>query len=69
MRFDANVTNQDKLNEYKVFIDICKFHVTKVPNGHHKIQVYTIFDVKHDSRHRDRVNADCNLTEVLTESV
>ena len=66
---DANTLEHEKLREYKVFIDKGKYHVSKVPRGYRKISVHTIFDVKHDGRHRARVVADGHLTEVPTESV
>lgn len=48
----VNVTKHEKLEEYKVFIDKGKFHIAKIPQGYHRIRVHTIFDVKHDGRHR-----------------
>ena len=41
----------------------------KVPKGFQLIRVHTVFDVKHDGRHRARVVADGHLTDVPLESV
>ena len=49
---NANVLEHEKLRKYDVFIDKGRYHVSKVPQGYQKISVHTIFDVKHDGRHR-----------------
>ena len=66
---DANSEEHKKLLEYEVFIDKGKFRLRNVPPGYKKIRVHTVFDVKHDFRHRARVVADGHLTDVPTESV
>ena len=66
---DANTLEHEKLRKYDVFIDKGQYHVSKVPQGYQKISVHTVFDVKHDRRHRARVVADGHLTDVPTESV
>ena len=45
------------------------FNTTKIPKGYRKIRVHTIYDVKHDGRHKARVVADGHLTATPTESV
>ena len=67
--FDANVKEHKKLQEYDVFMDKGVYQNTKVPVGYHKIQVHTIFDVKHDGQHQARVVANSHLTEVPAEYV
>jgi hypothetical protein len=46
-----------------------EFHKGKIPEGYRKIKVHTIFDVKHDGRHKARVVANGNLTDTPLESV
>ena len=58
---DANTLEHEKLREYDVFIDKGQYHISKVPRGYRKISVHTIFDVKHDGRHRAWVVADGHL--------
>jgi hypothetical protein len=65
---DATVMEHEQLSEYKVFINKEKFHEGNIPEGYCKIKVHTIFDVKHDGRHKARVVANGNLTEVSLES-
>ena len=67
--FDANVLEHKKLTEYEVFIDKGKYAILKIPRGYREICVHTIFDVKHNGRHRAQVVADGHLTEVPAESV
>jgi hypothetical protein len=52
-----------QLSEYEVFVDKGKFHEGNIPEGYRKIMVHTIFDVKHDGRHKARVVANGNLTD------
>ena len=59
---DANILEHKKLAEYNVFEDRGKFDAKKVPRGYQLIKVHTVFDVKHDGRHRARVVANGNLT-------
>ena len=65
--FDANVFKHKKLNEYEVFIDKGNYAILKVPRGYCEICVHTVFDIKHDGRHRARVIEDGHLTEVPAE--
>jgi hypothetical protein len=58
-----------QLAEYEVFVDKGKFHEGNIPEGYCKIEVYTIFDVKHDGRHKACVVANGNLTNTPLESV
>ena len=46
-----------------------KFHEGNIPEGSRKIKVHTIFDVKHDGRHKARVVTSGNLTDTPLESV
>jgi hypothetical protein len=70
LEFDElNVMEHEQLSEYKVFINKGKFHEGNIPEGYCKIKVHTIFDVKHDGRHKAQVVANGNLTDVPLESV
>jgi Reverse transcriptase (RNA-dependent DNA polymerase) len=66
---DAAVLELTQIDDYVTFID--KGHHTKVkaPIGYKKIQVYLIYDVKHDGRHKARLVADGHLTDIPLESV
>jgi hypothetical protein len=55
---DANVLEHEQLTEYEVFVNKGEFHEGKIPEGYRKIKVHTIFDVKHDGRHKARVVAN-----------
>ena len=66
---DANLLEHKKLAQYKVFKDKGKFSYDKVPQGFQLIIVQTIYNVKHDARHRARVVANGHLTDVPLESV
>ena len=66
----------DQINEYKVFQDHGKAHydpkskkVSNAPNGYQKIRVYLIFAVKHDGRHKARLDAGGHLTPDPIESI
>ena len=52
-----------------MFKDRGKFDAKKIPKGYQLIRVHTVFDVKHDHRHRARVVADGHLIDVPLESV
>jgi hypothetical protein len=54
------------LHKHGVFKDLGKD--TPIPNGHKKIRVHLVFDVKHDGRHRARMVADGHLTDVPVDS-
>ena len=58
--YDANDTEMEKMNEYKVFVDHGK---KPPPPGYKKITVHTIFDVKYDGRKRARLVAGGHLTD------
>ena len=66
---DANNLEHSQLREYAVFIDKGKFHESKIPRGYRKIRVQTIYDIKHDGRHKVRIVARGDLTPTPTESV
>jgi hypothetical protein len=66
---DANVLEHGQLTEYEVFLNKGEFHEGKIPEGYCKIKVHTIFDVKHDGRHKARMVANGNLTDTPLESV
>ena len=66
---EANKKEQDQLREYDAFIDKGKFRLSKIPRGYKQIRVHTIFDVKHDGRHKTRCVADGQLTDMPIDSV
>ena len=66
---DENILEHKKLAEYDVFVDKGQFAENKIPKGYKRISVHTVFDVKHDGRHRARVVADGHLTDIPLESV
>ena len=66
---DANVLEHGQLSGYKVFKNRGEFHEGKIPEGYRKIKVHTIFDVKHDGRHKAQVVANGNLMDTPLESV
>ena len=55
------------MTNYKVFKDIGKF--SPVPEGYKNIRVHMIYDVKHDGRHRARLVANGQLTDIPIDSV
>ena len=65
----ANATKQemDCMANYQVFQDIG--YKAKTPSNYQRIRVHLIYDVMHDGRHRARLVANGNLTDVPTESV
>ncbi|MEC8171189.1 MAG: reverse transcriptase domain-containing protein, partial [Candidatus Thermoplasmatota archaeon] len=64
---DATQVEMDQLMEYKVFVDLGKG--TPVPKGYQKIRVHLVYACKHDGRHKARLVANGNLTEVPVDSV
>ena len=58
-----------QLIEYNVFKDIGPRDTVKLPKGYKVIRGNTVFDVKHDLRHKARYVAMGNLTEPPKESV
>ena len=57
----------EQIHEYNTFTDYG--YQGDPPNGHKKIRVHLVFDVKHDGRHKARLVADGHLTDVPLESV
>jgi hypothetical protein len=71
---DAESTERSQLHEYDTFVDIGKAnivgkYVKNSPKGYKKIRVHTVYDVKHDGRHKARMVAGGHLTPIPTESV
>jgi hypothetical protein len=66
---DATALELAQIDEYITFIN--KGHHTKAspPNGFKKIRFHLVFDVKHDRRHKARLVADGNLTDIPIDSV
>ena len=56
-----------KLHELSAFTDMGPD--AKPPAGYQKIRTHMVFDVKHDGRHRARLVADGDPTEVPLDSV
>jgi hypothetical protein len=52
------------LAKYKTFIDNGKGGIP--PEGYKKICCHMVYDVKHDGRHKSRLVAGGNLTELNT---
>ena len=63
---DAVLLELAQIDEYDTFKDMGK---GAMPEGHKKIRVHLVFDVKHDGRHKARLVADGHLTEVPVDSV
>lgn len=57
---DAVKLELESVSSYNVFINNC----FKILDGHKKICVDLVFDVKHDGRHKARLMADGHLTDV-----
>ena len=64
---EAEVIETSQLHEYNTFKDLGKDVPT--PVGYKKIRVHFVYDCKHDGRHKARLVASGNLTEVPLESV
>ena len=64
---EATQLEMDQQKEYKTYKDL-GYHA-KAPDGYNKIRVHIVWDVKHDGRHKARLVADGNLTEVPLSSV
>ena len=58
-----------QMDDYTVFKDMGLFSETGIPIGFKKIRVHLVFAVKHDGRHKSRLVADGNLTDIPLESV
>jgi hypothetical protein len=63
--FDATKLEMSQLDDYSTFRDAGKV----IPDGHKKIRVHLVYDVKHDGRHKARLVADGHLTDIPVESV
>ena len=71
---DAIKLELDQIDDYQTFTDKGKAifrgrDITNAPNGHKKIRVHLVFDVKHDGRHKARLVADGHLTDVPSDTV
>ena len=64
---DAEEKERACFREYQVFKDIGKNG--RPPAGYKPLKILTVYDVKHDGRHRARMVAAGHLTEVPVESV
>ena len=64
---DATKLEMEHMRGYKVFKDIGKF--SAVPDGFKNIRVHMVYDVKHDGRHRARLVANGQLTDIPIDSV
>ena len=62
---DATKLEMGQLDDYSTFRDVGK----TIPDGHKKIRVHLVYDVKHDGRHKARLVADGHLTDIPLESV
>ena len=64
---DAEKQELDCLDSYQTFQDLGLG--AKAPTGYKKIKLITVYDVKHDGRHRASIVAGGHLTDVPLESV
>jgi hypothetical protein len=66
---DAIVLDLDQIDQYVTFIN--KGHHTKLnaKSGYKKIRVHLFYDIKHDGRHKARLEADGHLTDIPLDSV
>ena len=64
---EATQLEMDQQHEYKTYKDLG--YNARAPDGYKKIRVHIVWDVKHDGRHKARLVADGNLTEVPLSSV
>ena len=64
---DAEEKERACFRKYQVFKDIGKNG--RPPAGYKPLKILTVYDVKHDGRHRARMVAAGHLTEVPVESV
>ena len=64
---DATKLEMQHMNGFKVFKDLGIYG--KTPEGYKQIHVHLVYDVKHDGRHRARLVADGNLTDIPVDSV
>ena len=66
---DAIALEMKQLDDYNTFIDKGIFGSIGIPDGFKKIRVHLVFAVKHDGRHKARMCAEGNLTDVPLNSV
>ena len=66
---DAVKLELQQINQYQTFQDQGHQSIAKLPDGHKRIRVHFVFDVKHDGRHKARLVADGHLTDVPLDSV
>ena len=64
----------EQIKEYQVFKDLGKavyekYKITNAPEGHQKIRVHFVFDVKHCGKFKARLVADGHLTKEPMETV
>jgi Reverse transcriptase (RNA-dependent DNA polymerase) len=66
---DATILELNQIDEYVTFIG--KGHHSKEtpPTGSKRIKIHIVYDVKHDVRHKARLVADGNLTDIPLDSV
>ena len=64
---EAEDTEKNQLLEYETFVD--KGINGEAPKGYKRIRCHTIYDIKHDGRHKARIVAGGHLTDPNTESV
>lgn len=58
-----------QVDEYFTFENYGDASMTHPPEGYKKVRVHTVFNVKHDGRHKVRLVADGHLMDVPLESV
>ena len=63
---DAELTELSQIDEYSTFQDLGQGDLR--PEGHKRIRVHMVYDVKHDGRRKARLVADGHLTDVPTDS-
>ena len=64
---DATELEMRHMAGYKVFKDMGKY--APIPEGHKNIRVHMVYDVKHDGRHRARLVANGQLTNIPIDSM
>jgi len=64
---DAERTELAQLDEYETFQDLGEN--ATVPEGHKKIRVHMVYDVKHDGRYKARLVAGGHMTDTPIDSV
>jgi hypothetical protein len=66
---DAITLEMKQLDDYDTFLDKGLFASIGIPKGFQKIRVHLVFAVKHDGRHKARMCAEGNLTDIPLNSV